>query len=235
MEYFSYLISLITDDARCKRDTKSRFSLAKVVFTNKLDLNLKNRLVQRYIWRLWAQLCMVLKPYKASESRSEIPEKFWNVVLGKDGDSWIDHIRNEEILHTIKKGKNILRTIKRRKANWIDHTLRRNFLLQHVIGGKIEGWKWEEQEEDVRSHRMIFKETRGYWRLKGAALDCPLWRTSFGRGYRPFLRQTTEWRYYLALQSYNQLLKKDWSMKSLTLNFQKFSMKVLPLRKIVRS
>jgi hypothetical protein len=41
--------------------------------------------------------------------------------------------------------------------------------------------------------------------------------------------------YYLAQQMHNQLLKKDWSMKSLNLIFQKFSMKVLSLRKIVRS
>jgi len=57
--------------------------------------------------------------------------------------------------------------------------LRRNFLVQHVIGGKIEGWRREdEQEEDVSSHWMIFKETRGYWRLKGEALDRPLYRTA---------------------------------------------------------
>jgi len=171
-----------------------------------------------------------------SGSRSEVPEKVWNVVLGKDGDSWTDHIRNEEILHTVQKGTNILRTIKRRKANWIDHILRRNFLLQHVIWGKIEGWKWEdEQEKEVSGHWMIFKETRGYWRLKGETLDRALWRTSSGRGYRPFVRQATEWMHYLAQQRYNQLLKKDWSMKSLSLISQIFSMKILPLRKIVRS
>ena len=53
---------MITDDARFKRDNKSRRSSAKVVFTNKLDLNLRNKLVQSYIWRFGAQLCMVLKP-----------------------------------------------------------------------------------------------------------------------------------------------------------------------------
>jgi len=67
VEYFNYLVSLITDDARCKRDNKSRFSLENVVFTNKLDLNLRNELVQRYIWRLGAQLCMVLKPGQLGE------------------------------------------------------------------------------------------------------------------------------------------------------------------------
>jgi hypothetical protein len=38
-----------------------------------------------------------------------------------------------------KEERNILRTIKRRKADWIGHILRRNGLLKHVIEGKIEG------------------------------------------------------------------------------------------------
>jgi hypothetical protein len=32
---------------------------------------------------------------------------------------------------------NILRTAKRRKANWIGHTFRRNCLIKHGIEGKI--------------------------------------------------------------------------------------------------
>jgi hypothetical protein len=38
-----------------------------------------------------------------------------------------------------KEERNILHTIKRRKANWIGHSLRRNCLLKHVIEGKLEG------------------------------------------------------------------------------------------------
>jgi hypothetical protein len=41
-------------------------------------------------------------------------------------------------LHKVKEERNILHTIKRRKANWIGHILRRNCLLKHVIEGKIE-------------------------------------------------------------------------------------------------
>jgi hypothetical protein len=32
-----------------------------------------------------------------------------------------------------------MRRIKRRKANWIGHILRRNCLLKHVIDGELEG------------------------------------------------------------------------------------------------
>jgi hypothetical protein len=36
------------------------------------------------------------------------------------------------------------------------------------------------------------KETREYWNLKEEALDRTLWRTDFGRGCGPAVRQTTE-------------------------------------------
>jgi hypothetical protein len=55
--------------------------------------------------------------------------------------SWIDRVRNEEVrvLHRVKEERNMLHTIKRIKANWIGHILRRNCLLKHVIVGKLEG------------------------------------------------------------------------------------------------
>jgi len=39
----------------------------------------------------------------------------------------------------------------------------------------------------------VIKENRGYCKLQEGALDHTVWRTGFGRGYRPVLRQTTEW------------------------------------------
>jgi hypothetical protein len=53
--------------------------------------------------------------------------------------SWTDSVRNEEVLHRVKEDRNILHTIKRRKANWIGHILRRNCLLKDVIEGRLEG------------------------------------------------------------------------------------------------
>jgi hypothetical protein len=48
-------------------------------------------------------------------------------------------VRNAEVLHRVKEERNILQTIKRRKANWIVHNLCRNCLLKHVTEGKTEG------------------------------------------------------------------------------------------------
>jgi hypothetical protein len=35
--------------------------------------------------------------------------------------SWTDRLNNEPVLHRVKKERNILYTIRRRKANWIGH------------------------------------------------------------------------------------------------------------------
>ena len=48
-------------------------------------------------------------------------------------------VRNEEVLLRVNEQRDILYEIRKRKANWISHILRRNCLLQQVIEGKIKG------------------------------------------------------------------------------------------------
>jgi hypothetical protein len=106
--------------------------------------------------------------------------------------SWTDRVKNEEVLHRVKEERNILHTIKRRKANWIGHILRRNCLLKHVIEGKLEGRTEMTRKRRRRRKQLLdgLKEERRYWKLKAEALDRNLWRTHFGRGYGPVVRQT---------------------------------------------
>jgi hypothetical protein len=71
-------------------------------------------------------------------------------------------VRNE-VLHRAKKEGNTLRTIKRRKANWIRHILRRNYPPNHIIEGKIKR-KIEVMERRERSRRQLLNdinETKG--------------------------------------------------------------------------
>ena len=71
----------------------------------------------------------------------------------------MNHVENEEILQRVKEERNILHTIKRRKANWIGHILRRVCLLKHVIEGKTGGKKWwEDEEEDVCGYWMTVRK-----------------------------------------------------------------------------
>jgi hypothetical protein len=53
--------------------------------------------------------------------------------------SWTDRVNNETVLHRVKEERNILYTIRRRKANWIGRILPRNCFLKHIIEGKISG------------------------------------------------------------------------------------------------
>jgi hypothetical protein len=108
--------------------------------------------------------------------------------------SWTDRVRNEEVLHRVKEERNIVLTIKRRKVNWIGHILRRNCLLKHVIEGKLEGRIEITGRRGRRRNQLLddLKEKKRYWKLKEEALDRTLWRTRFGRGYGPVVRQTAE-------------------------------------------
>jgi len=47
--------------------------------------------------------------------------------------SWTGRVRNAEVLHRVKKERNILQTMKRRKGKWIGHILSKNCLLKYVI------------------------------------------------------------------------------------------------------
>jgi hypothetical protein len=71
-------------------------------------------------------------------------------------------VRNEEVLDRVKEERNIVHTIKRRKANWIGHILRGNCLLKHVIEGKLEeriemtgrrGRRCKQQPDDLKEKR----------------------------------------------------------------------------------
>jgi len=61
-----------------------------------------------------------------------------------------DHVRNYEVLLRVKEQRNILHEIRKRKANWIGHILRRNCLLQRVIERKIKGGKGNRSARKTR-------------------------------------------------------------------------------------
>jgi hypothetical protein len=108
--------------------------------------------------------------------------------------SWTDHVRNEQVLLRVKEQRNILHEIRKGKANWIGHILRRNCLLQRVIEGKIKGGIEATGRRGIKRRKLLdaLKERRGYSHLKEEALDRTMWRARFGRGLGPVVRQTTK-------------------------------------------
>ena len=66
MKWFKYLGSMLTENERCTCEIKSCIVMAKGAFNKNKNL---------FTWKL-----------DAPGNRSETPEKFWYVVLEKDGD-----------------------------------------------------------------------------------------------------------------------------------------------------
>ena len=97
------------------------------------------------------------------------------------------HVRSEEVLLRVNEQRNILHEIRKRKANWIGHILRRNCLLQQVIEGKINRQIEVTIRRGRRRKKLLddLKDRRGYCQLKEEALDRTMWRNRFGRGFGP--------------------------------------------------
>jgi hypothetical protein len=95
--------------------------------------------------------------------------------------SWTDSMKSE-VLHRDKEARNILRTMKQKKGNWICNIFHRSCLLKHTIEGELKGMGRQRRR---RSKHLLddLKEMRQYWKLKQEALDHTIWRTHFRRGY----------------------------------------------------
>ena len=110
--------------------------------------------------------------------------------------SWTDHLRNEEVLLRVNEQRNILHEIRKRKADWIGHILRRNCLLhvKQFIEGKIKGEMEVTRRRGRRRKKLLddLKDRRGYSHLKEEALDSSTWRNHFSGDFGPAVRQNTE-------------------------------------------
>jgi hypothetical protein len=144
VESVKQLGSMLTDDGRCTCEIKSRIAMAKAafnkkraLFTSKIDLELRKKLVKCYIWSiaLYGAETWILRV--VDQKHLEHFEMWcWRRM---ENISWVDHLRNEEILLRVKEQRNILHEISKWKANWIGKILRRNCLLQQVIEGNMKG------------------------------------------------------------------------------------------------
>jgi len=151
------------------------------LFTSKLNFNLRIKLVKRYVWNIALMKVGHFGKYiRNTRTWKDLKCGVWEGWRSVDRS-----LRNEvRVLQWIKHERNIIKAIKRRKANWIGHIFRRKCLLNQSIEGKIEG-RIEGRERRRRRLRQLLgnlQEKRGYWKLKEDALYLILWRTRFGRG-----------------------------------------------------
>jgi hypothetical protein len=116
---------------------KAVFNKKRALFTGTLDLKLRKKLVNCYIWSIALYGAETWTFREVDQKHLENFEMWcWRRM---EKISWTDHVRNEDMLLRVKEQRNILHEISKRNANWIGHILHRNCLLQRVIEGKIKG------------------------------------------------------------------------------------------------
>jgi hypothetical protein len=98
------------------------------------------------------------------------------------------------VLLRVNEQRNIVHEIRKRKANWSGHILRRNCLIKQIIEGKIKGEMEMTRRRGRRCKKLLddLKDRRGYPHLKEEALDRTMWRNHFRGGFGPVVRQNTE-------------------------------------------
>jgi len=107
--------------------------------------------------------------------------------------SWTVDVRNEEVLLRVNEHRNILHEIRKRKAKWIGHILRRNCLLKQVIEGNINGEIEVARRGGRRRKRLLndLKNRKRHSHLKDENQDRTMWRNCFGGGFGPVVEQNT--------------------------------------------
>ena len=116
-------------------------------------------------------------------------------VFSCGGLGLLDYMRNEEVLLQVNEQRNILHAIRKRRAKWIGHILRRNCLLRQVIEGNIKGEMEVTRRQGRRRKKLLddLKDRGRYSHLKEEALNSTVWRNRFGGGFGHVIRQTAEW------------------------------------------
>ena len=94
---------------------KATFSKKNDIFASKLELNLTKKLVKSYIWRIALYGAETWTLRKVDQIYVESFEMWcWRRMKV----SWTDCVKNEKV-YKVKEDRNVLRTIKGRKTNWI--------------------------------------------------------------------------------------------------------------------
>jgi hypothetical protein len=123
------------------------------LFTSKLNLYFGKKLVNCYIWSIASCGAETWILQQLDQKCLESFEMWYWRRMEKTG---------------FKEERNALHNIKRRKANWTGHILRKNCLLEHVIEGEIEG-RIEVMGRRVRRRQQLLEnldESRGYRKFK---------------------------------------------------------------------
>ncbi|KAJ4428339.1 hypothetical protein ANN_24358 [Periplaneta americana] len=106
------------------------------IFCGSLEKELRKRLVKCFVWSVALYGAETWTLRRSEEKRIEAFE-MW-VWTRMERVKWTDRIRNE-VLETVGEERMMLKLIRKRKRNWLDHWLRRNCLVKDPLEGMVNG------------------------------------------------------------------------------------------------
>lgn len=147
VDSYKYLGTIVNKNNDCSEEIKTRIGQARTTFVkmkrvlcgSDLSLDLKIRMVRCYVLSVlyygveaWTLKKLDIRKLEAFE--------IWlyrRILRVK----WTDKVTNMEILKRIKKEKEIIITVKKRKLQYLGHVMRgeKYHLLQLILQGKIQG------------------------------------------------------------------------------------------------
>jgi hypothetical protein len=145
---YTYLGTIVNEQWDHSQEIKSRIEKARGAFNNmsrlfkshNLDLNIKVRLLRCYVFSVLYYGVESWTITDAMERRLAAFEMWvYRRILRV---SWMDRVTNESILERMKKGKEVMYTVKRRKLEYFGHIMRNDTkyrLLQVILQGKVFG------------------------------------------------------------------------------------------------
>lgn len=147
VQFHKYLGCLLNADWDATQEIRSRIEQARSAFikmrtvlcSRDIDLALRIRVLKCYVfsillygaesWTLTETMCKRLEAFEMWTYRRMLRI------------SWVDKVRNTEVLNQLSKQTEIINTIKKRKLEYFGHILRNSKyqLLQLIMQGKIDG------------------------------------------------------------------------------------------------
>ena len=145
VDSFKYLGSLITKDARCEKEIKTRTALAKMAFgkvrplvTNtSISLNLRKRFIKAYAHSTLLYGCESWTISKAMQKKIEATEMWFMRRMLKI--PWTERVTNEEVLRRAGTRRELMKSIRQRQLRFLGHVMREQQLESQCVAGKLEG------------------------------------------------------------------------------------------------
>jgi hypothetical protein len=104
-----------------------------------LDLKLRKKLVKCYVWSIALHVYGAETwTLRAVDHKHLESFEIW-CWRRMEKISWTDYVRNEGVLFRVKKQRNILHEIRKRKANWIGHICIETAFYNRLLKERYEG------------------------------------------------------------------------------------------------